>query len=170
MVTTTTFSFYIFPLYFPSLLQHTLLFPLNFLLFLITTGLVISEAVTRGEHWWDLINFESILFLDSLVVSLYLKYLVQSSKWRVELGVWEVVFFPVPEEIVYIFLVYLRIVQIWSMHHSLDKRVWFTIIFLPLKESLTLFQIWAFYYTFKYFVPFGVIENRVNKVNSKYLM
>ena len=33
-----------------------------------------------------------------------LKYLVRPSKWRVELGVWEVVFFPVPEEIVYSFL------------------------------------------------------------------
>ena len=66
------------------------------------------------------------------------------------------------------FLVYFGIVQIWPMYHSLDKRVWFTIIFLPLKESLTLFQIWIFYYTFTYFVPFGVIKNRVTKVNSKY--
>ena len=45
------------------------------------------------EHWWDLITFESILFLESLIVSLCLKYLVQSSKWRFELGIWEVVFF-----------------------------------------------------------------------------
>ena len=42
------------------------------------------------------------------------------------------------------------------------------IIILSLKESLTLFQIWIFYYTFTYFVPFGVIENRITKVNSKY--
>ena len=96
------------------------------------------------------------------------KYLVQSLKWRVELGVWEVVFFPVPEEIVYYFLVYFEIVQISSMYHSLNKRVWFTIILLSRKESLTLFQIWFFYYTFTYFVPFGVIENRVTKVKSKY--
>ena len=53
------------------------------------------------------------------------------------------------------------------MYHSSDKRVWFTIIFLSLKESLTLFQIWIFYYTFNDFVPFGAIENRVTKVNSK---
>ena len=26
------------------------------------------------------------------------------------------------------------------MHQSLDERIWFIIIFLPLKESLTLFQ------------------------------
>ena len=30
------------------------------------------------------------------------------------------------------------------MYHSLDKRIWFTIIFLPLIKSLTLFQIWVF--------------------------
>ena len=34
---------------------------------------------------------------------LCLKYLVRPSKWSVELGVWEVVFFPVPEKIVYSF-------------------------------------------------------------------
>ena len=57
------------------------------------------------------------------------------------------------------------------MYHSLDRRVWFTIIFLPPKESLTMFQVWIgfVWYTFTYFVPFGVIENRVTKVNSKYL-
>ena len=76
--------------------------------------------------------------------------------------------FPGPEEFVYSFLVYFGIVQIWPMYHSLDKRVWFTIFFLPLKESLTLFQIWIFYYTFTYFVTFGVMENRVTKVHSKY--
>ena len=67
---------------------------------------------------WDLITFESILVWESLIVSLCLKYLVQSSKWTVQLGIWEVVFFPVLEEIVYSFLVY----------YFLDKRVWFSII------------------------------------------
>ena len=71
-------------------------------------------------------------------------------------------------EVLYSFLAYFKIVQIWPMCHSLDKRVWFTIFFLSLKESLTLFQMWIFYYTFTYFVPFGVIENRVTKVNFKY--
>ena len=41
-----------------------------------------------------------------------------------------------------LFLLYFGIVQIWPMYHGLDERVWNTIIFLPLKESLTLFQIW----------------------------
>ena len=49
-------------------------------------------------------NFESILFLSTLIVCLSktVKYLVFPSKWRVELTVYEVLFFPVPEEIVYI--------------------------------------------------------------------
>ena len=47
-----------------------------------------------------------------------------------------------PEEIVYSFLVYFVIVQTWSIYHSLDKQVWLLIMFLPLKGSLTLFNIW----------------------------
>ena len=66
------------------------------------------------------------------------------------------------------FLIYFEIVHIWLMYHSLDRRIWFMIIFLPLKESLTLFQLWAFFYfNFTYFVPIGVIEDRVAKINSK---
>ena len=57
------------------------------------------------------------------------KNLIQSSKWRAELGVWEVALFPVLEEIVCYFSVCFGIAQIWSMYHNLDKRVWFTIIF-----------------------------------------
>ena len=30
------------------------------------------------------------------------------------------------------------------MHHSLETRIWFLIVFLTLKESLTLFQTWIF--------------------------
>ena len=51
------------------------------------------------------------------------------------------------------------------MYHSLDKTIWFTINFLPLKESLTQFQIWMFHYTFNQSVPVGVIEDRVTKQN-----
>ena len=47
-------------------------------------------------------------------------------------------------------------------------RIWFLIIFLPLKESLTLFQIWFFLLTFSYFAPLGVIENRFTEINFKY--
>ena len=53
------------------------------------------------EHWWGLINLEFILYLSSLILCLSktVKYLACPSKWRVELIVWEVLFFPVPEEI-----------------------------------------------------------------------
>ena len=78
----------------------------------------------------------------------------------------EVVFFLVPEEIEYCFLVFFRTVQTSTMYHNLDNRVWFTIIFLPLKERFALFQSWIFHYTFTYFVPYGVIENRIAKVKS----
>ena len=30
------------------------------------------------------------------------------------------------------------------MYHSLETRIWFLIIFLPLKESHALFQMWVF--------------------------
>ena len=30
------------------------------------------------------------------------------------------------------------------MYHSLETRIWFRIIFLPVKKSLALFQIWVF--------------------------
>ena len=54
-------------------------------------------------------------------------------------------FFPVSKEIIYSFLVYFGILQIWPMSYSLYKRVWFTTFFLPLKQSLTLFQLWIIF-------------------------
>ena len=45
-------------------------------------------------------NIGGVLFLYSLIVCLCLKYLFHPSKWRVELVVWEVIFFTVLEEIV----------------------------------------------------------------------
>ena len=54
------------------------------------TGLILVNATwdLSTEHWWDLINFESILFLYSLIVcKTIVKYLVCPSKWRVELSV-----------------------------------------------------------------------------------
>ena len=49
------------------------------------------------------------------------------------------------------------------------KRIWLTINFLPLKESLYVRDMDLFYYTFTYFVPIGIVEDRVHKINSKYL-
>ena len=56
------------------------------------------------------------------------------------------------------------------MYQSLDKRIWFIIIFLSLKESLNLFQIWNFFVKLSYFNPIGVIERRIYKVNKSILM
>ena len=97
-------------------------------------------------------------------MSICLKYLVELSRWRVEVGFWEVIFSLVPEEIGYSFLVYFGIGKIWPNYHSLNKRI----TFLFLKESLTVFQILIFCYTFFYLVPFEVIENKLTKVNAKY--
>ena len=91
---------------------------------------------------------------------LCLKYLVQSSKWNVELGVCEVVFFPVPEEIIYSLLVY----------YFLDKRAWFTIIFYLSKESLTLFQIWIFCYPSLIFSHLELSRIELPKLTPSILM
>ena len=66
-------------------------------------------------------------------------------------------FFPVPEEIIYSFLVYFEILQIWPMHHSLDKRVWLTIT--PFKESHSDPDMDFFCYVIIYFITFGVVES-----------
>ena len=90
-----------------------------------------------------------IHFIFSLIVCPCLKYLVCRSKWWVKLGVWEVVFFPVPEEIVYSFFNFLFDIFWKSIKlvyvSSLEKSIWFTVTFLPLRGSLTLFQIWFFF-------------------------
>ena len=106
--------------------------------------------------------------MESLFVSLSLKYIVHSYEWRVEQVSASLYFVPVPEEIVYYFLVYFVIVQTWSIHHSLDKKVWLWIMFLPVKESHSVPDMDFFCYTFTFFVRFGVIKNRATKVNSKY--
>ena len=53
------------------------------------------------------------------------------------------------------------------MYYILETRVWFLIIFLPLRESLTLFETWFFLLAFNYFAPFPVIENIFTKINFK---
>ena len=73
--------------------------------FRITFSQNTASDLSSREHWWDLINFESVLFLSSLTLCLSktVKSLACPSKWRVELTVWEVLLFPVPKEIAYSF-------------------------------------------------------------------
>ena len=68
------------------------------------------------------------------------------------------------------FLVYYGIVQIWPMYHNLDKRVWFTIIFLYFKKSLALFHIWILCNTFSYFLPSELSRIEVPKLSPSILM
>ena len=75
------------------------------------------------------------------------------SKWRVQLGVWEVVVFPVPKEIVYslynirfyIFWAGINLTKVSQLgEENLVNDSFYT------SKSLTLFQIWIFCYTFAY--------------------
>ena len=73
------------------------------------------------------------------------------------LTVWEVWLFLLFRRKLYIlfsisFLKYFGIVYIWTIYQSLDKS-WFIIIFLPLKESLTLFYLWTFLLNLHLFCP-----------------
>ena len=85
----------------------------------------------------------------------------------------EVAFFPVPEEIVYSFLNFLFDIFWNSINlNSIELYKGFCLrlsfYLLPLKESLTLFHIRIFCYTFTFFVLFGVVECTVTKINFKY--
>ena len=66
------------------------------------------------------------------------------------LSVWEIWFSLLFQRKLYIlfsisFLIYFGIIFIWTMYQSLDKRIQFIMIFLPIKDSLTLFQMWNFF-------------------------
>ena len=106
-------------------------------------------------------------------MSLYLKYLVHLSKWRVELGVWEVIIFSCSRGN-HIFLLWSVLdmcrFSIWSTYHSLDRGGGGGLVYdYPFqRESHSYPDMDFFCYTVTYFVPFGVIENTVTKFNSKY--
>ena len=81
-------------------------------------------------------------------MSLSLKYIAHSYKWRVGQMSASLHFLPVPEEIIYSFSVYFVIVQTWSIYHSLDKKVWLWNMSLPVKESNSVPDMDFFCYTF----------------------
>ena len=105
---------------------------------------------------------------------LCLKYLFCPSKWRVEPVVWVVVFFHVPGEIVYSFFnfhfnifwnsINLAKVCITAWRRGFGLRSSFN-----LSKRVSLCSRYGFFcYSITYFVPFGVIENRVTKISFKY--
>ena len=56
------------------------------------------------------------------------------------------------------------------MYHSLETRIWFLIIFLPLKDSLTLFQTWFFCWSSIILFHFELSRIDVPKLTSSILM
>ena len=90
-----------------------------------------SMSYSRG-HWWGLIIFKSIEILESLIEYLCLKYVVHTSKCRVELF-----FFSISS------LINFGIAYIWPIF-PLYKGIWFTILSFSSKESCTLFEILIF--------------------------
>ena len=93
------------------------------------------------EQWWELINFESILFSESLTECLWLKYLIHPSKCRAELGGSGIVSFSCSRgSCVFFFQFLFRYILEWYKFEPEDLS---SIIFLPLKESFTLFQMWT---------------------------
>ena len=56
------------------------------------------------------------------------------------------------------------------MYHSLETRIWFLIIFLPLKESLTLFQIWIFCWPLIILSHLELLKIDLSKLTSSILM
>ena len=107
-----------------------------------------------------------------MCLSKTVKYLACPSKWRVELTVWEVLFFPVPEEIAYSFFNFLfDILELYKfglwVSQLGNKDLVSDYIFTSQRESHSVPDM-SFLLTFNYFVPFGVIENRFTKINFKY--
>ena len=69
-----------------------------------------------------------------------LKYLVHPSTWKVELGVWEVVFFPVPGEIVnsffnFLFGIFWKNINLAYVSQLAEKDLIYDCVFTSQRES-----------------------------------
>ena len=96
---------------------------------------------------------------------LYLKYLVHPSRWRVETRcLVGYIFFQFP--FLYILQKYRFGLIITDWRRRFDLRLSFI-----LSKRVSLCSRYEFFcYSLTYFVPFGVIDNRVTKLNSGILM
>ena len=97
------------------------------------------------------------------------------SKWKVELGVWEVVSFLVPEEIVYSFFNFLfdifwNSINLVFVSHLGEKDLVYDYL-PPLKESLTLFQ-YGFFFAIHWLILSHLELSRIElpKLTSRVLM
>ena len=107
-----------------------------------------------------LLIFESILFIYLFILFHWISMSkipsapLQLKNWSRCL--WDRIFYPFLRKSYILslsFLIYFGIAYIWLMCYSLDKGIWFTITFLPLKESLTLFQTRTFLVYLHLFCP-----------------
>ena len=109
------------------------------------------------ENWWDLITFESILFVYSFFVCQFLKYLVHPSNRRDQLGVWEVAFFSLAEEIVFSFFYFLfdifwNSINVAYVSQLGEEDLIYDYLFTS-QCSLILFQIKIFLLYLRLFLP-----------------
>ena len=87
---------------------------------------------------------------------------------------WGIAFFFRSRKIVYYFFDVLfdifwnKIYLTYVAQFGQENLVYDYLFTSPLKESLSLFQIWIFYYTFAYFALIGVIDDKVAEINVKY--
>ena len=113
--------------------------------------------------WWDLIIFECFVFRQFNWVSMYKipSLPFQMESWARSLGGcrWNHIVFQFTYDI-FCNSMYL------TYAHNLDSKVRFKIIFLPLKESVLMFQVWIFLSCLHLFCLNW--SYWVSKTNSKY--
>ena len=79
-------------------------------------------------------------------------------------------FFPIPEDIAHSLFnilcdIFWDSINLVYVSKLVEEGLVYEFLFTSQRESHSIPDMDFFCYTFTYFVPFGVIENRVNKVN-----
>ena len=117
--------------------------------------------LSSREHWWDLINFESILFLSSLTVCLSktVKYLACSSKWHGELrSLSRRLYFFLFQRKLYIlfsisFLIFWNSINLAYVSQLVNQDLVSDYIFTSQRESPLSFQMWVYFANLQLFCP-----------------
>ena len=87
------------------------------------------------EHWWDLITIHFVFVQFNCVSMSKIPSPPREFSWLSERSYFLLFHRKLHIFFLFFFLIYFGIVLIWHLYHRLDKRIWFTIIFLPLKEN-----------------------------------
>ena len=123
------------------------------------------------EHWWDLINFESILFLYSLIVCLSKtpSLPLQMESWAQYLGdciyscsIGNYIFFFSTS-----FLIFWNSINLAYVSQLGNEDLVDDYIFTSQRESHSLPDM-GFLLYLQFFVPWGLIENKFTKISFKY--